>query len=154
MQAPFHWLRIETFIYATEKEDLVTETFRTLAGTDEFRTDISESEHGNQMLILQAMMSHKKEQEGVFSRLGEELARELYDGAEEKIDDDCVFYVRLDKQKAVCGVYSVAHHGDVISITGKVASNPARREVAVRNMRAFLSSLYPSLPQPEPADRS
>ena len=154
MQAPFHWLRIETFIYATKKEDLVTETFRTLAGTDEFRTDISESEHGNQMLILQAMMSHKKEQEGVFSRLGEELARELYDGAEEKIDDDCVFYVRLDKQKAVCGVYSVAHHGDVISITGKVASNPARREVAVRNMRAFLSSLYPSLPQPEPADRS
>ena len=154
MQAPFHWLRIETFIYATEKEDLVTETFRNIAGTDEFRTDVSEGEHGNQMLILQAMMSHKKEQENVFSRLGEELAREFYDHAEDKIDDDCVFYVRLDKQKAVCGEYSIAHHGDVISITGKVASNPARQEVAVRNMRAFLSSLFPSLPQSEQADRS
>jgi len=153
MQAPFHWLRIETFVYATEKEDLVTDTFRNIAGTDEFRTDVSEGEHGNQMLILQAMMSHKKEQENVFARLGEELAKEFYEHAEEKIDDDCVFYVRLDKQKAVCGEFSVAHHGDVISITGKVTSNPARREVAVRNLRTFLSSLYPSLPQPEQADR-
>ena len=141
MQAPFHWLRIETFIYATEKEDLVTETFRNIAGTDEFRTDVSEGEHGNQMLILQAMMSHKKEQENVFSRLGEELAREFYDHAEDKIDDDCVFYVRLDKQKAVCGEYSIAHHGDVISITGKVASNPAKKEVAMRNMTDFLQRL-------------
>ena len=35
MQATFHWLRIETFCYATEKEDLVSETFRQIAGTDE-----------------------------------------------------------------------------------------------------------------------
>ena len=116
MQAPFHWLRIETFVYATEKEDLVTDTFKSLAGTDEFRTDVSESEHGNQMLILQAIMSHKKEQENVFSHLGEALAKEIYEDAASKIDDDCVFYIRLDKQKAVCGEYTVAHHGDVISI--------------------------------------
>ena len=154
MQAPFHWLRVETFVYATEREDLVTDTFRQISGAEEFRTDVSEGEHGNQMLVLQAIMSHKKEQEGVFLRLGETLAREIYDGAEDKIDDDCVFYVRLDKQKAVCGEFSIAHHGDVISITGKVASNPARREVAVRNLRAFLSSLYPVLPLPQEQDLS
>lgn len=147
MQAPFHWLRIETFVYATENEELVSETFRTLAGTDEFRTDVSESEHGNQMLVLQAMMTHTREQKAVFSQLGEELVREIFDKAPEKIDEDCVFYVRLDKQKAVCGSYAVAHHGDVISITGKVASNPARPEIAVRNLRNFLRDLYPSLPQ-------
>lgn len=145
MQAPFHWLRIETFIYATENTELVTDTFKSIAGTDEYRTDVSESEHGNIMTVLQAMMSHKKEQEEVFRRLGENIAKEIIDGIDEKIDDDCVFYMRLDKQKAVCGEYSIAHHGDVISLTGKVASNPAKRDVAIANMKNFLLGVFPSL---------
>ena len=52
-----------------------------------------------------------------------------------------MFYTRLDKQRAVCGEYKIAHHGDVISITGKVASNPARKEVAMENMTQFLKKL-------------
>ena len=61
MQATFHWLRIETFCYATEKEELVSQVFRDLVGTDEFQTDVSESEHGNQMLILQHMVTKQRE---------------------------------------------------------------------------------------------
>lgn len=141
MQATFHWLRIETFCYATEKEELVSQTFRDLVGTDEFQTDVSESEHGNQMLILQHMATKQREMDEIFSRLGKELLQELSDDLENRIDEDCVFYTRLDKQKAVCGEYRVAHHGDVISITGKVASNPARKEVAMENMTQFLKKL-------------
>ncbi|MBQ5397646.1 MAG: exosome protein [Candidatus Methanomethylophilus sp.] len=141
MQATFHWLRIETFCYATEKEELVSQTFRDLVGTDEFQTDVSESEHGNQMLILQHMATKQREMDEIFSRLGKELLQALSDDLENRIDEDCVFYTRLDKQRAVCGEYKVAHHGDVISITGKVASNPARKEVAMENMTQFLKKL-------------
>ena len=141
MQATFHWLRIETFCYATEKEELVSQTFRDLVGTDEFQTDVSESEHGNQMLILQHMATKQREMDEIFSRLGKELLQELSDDLENRIDEDCVFYTRLDKQRAVCGEYRVAHHGDVISITGKAASNPARKEVAMDNMTQFLKKL-------------
>lgn len=141
MQATFHWLRIETFCYATEKEELVSQTFRDLIGTDEFQTDVSESEHGNQMLILQHMATKQREMDEIFSRLGKELLQALSDDLENRIDEDCVFYTRLDKQRAVCGEYRVAHHGDVISITGKVASNPARKEVAMENMTQFLKKL-------------
>ena len=141
MQATFHWLRIETFCYATEKEELVSQTFRDLVGTDEFQTDVSESEHGNQMLILQHMATKQREMDEIFSRLGKQLLQALSDDLENRIDEDCVFYTRLDKQRAVCGEYRVAHHGDVISITGKVASNPARKEVAMENMTQFLKKL-------------
>lgn len=141
MQATFHWLRIETFCYATEKEDLVGQAFADLVGTDEFQTDISESEHGNQMIILQHMVTKQKEMDALFARLGHDLLRKFVCDIENRIDEDCVFYTRLDKQKAVCGEYAVAHHGDVISITGKVASNPAKKEVAVRNMTGFLNRL-------------
>ena len=105
MQATFHWLRIETFCYATEKEELVSQTFRDLVGTDEFQTDVSESEHGNQMLILQHMATKQREMDEIFSRLGKELLQSLSDDLENRIDEDCVFYTRLDKQRAVCGEY-------------------------------------------------
>jgi len=141
MQATFHWLRIETFCYATEKEDLVSETFQQIAGTDEFQMDISESEHGNQMLILQHMITKQRDMDALFLRLGKDLMQGFLDDMENRIDDDCVFYTRLDKQKAVQGIYAVAHHGDVISITGKVASNPAKKEVAMRNMTEFLQKI-------------
>ncbi len=149
MQAVFHWLRIETFVYATEKEDLVRETFSGLVGTEEYGTEISEGEHGNRMLILQRIATKQKEMEKVFSNLGNELLAQLLEDVDNRIDDDCVFYTRLDKQKAVCGTYSAAHHGDVISITGKVASNPAKKEVAVRNFTAFVSSLLSQTRPPE-----
>ena len=141
MQATFHWLRIETFCYATEKEDLVSETFQQIAGTDEFQMDISESEHGNQMLILQHMITKQRDMDALFLRLGKDLMQNFLADMENRIDDDCVFYTRLDKQKAVQGIYAVAHHGDVISITGKVASNPAKKEVAMRNMTEFLQKI-------------
>ncbi|MCQ2078744.1 MAG: exosome protein [archaeon] len=141
MQATFHWLRIETFCYATEKEDLVAQTFADLVGTDEFQTDISESEHGNQMIVLQHMVTKQREMNALFTRLEPVVLQKFIDDMENRIDDDCVFYTRLDKQKAVCGEYWIAHHGDVISITGKVASNPAKKEVAMRNMTDFLQKL-------------
>lgn len=53
MQAPFHWLRIGVFVYATENEELVTQTFRDLACTDDITTSVSEGEHGNVMKVLQ-----------------------------------------------------------------------------------------------------
>ncbi|AGI48047.1 putative exosome subunit [Thermoplasmatales archaeon BRNA1] len=152
MQATFHWLRVETFCYATEKEDLVAETFASVSGTDEFRTDISESEHGNQMLILQAMMTKQREQDAVFVNLGQKLTGEISEKAEDMVDDDCVFYLRLDKQKAVCGEYAIAHHGDVISVTGKIASNPARKEIAVENLRKFLGGLFSSPITPQASE--
>ena len=143
MQTTFHWIRIETFCYATEKEDLVTSTFSELIGTDEFQKDIVESEHGNTMIVLQYMMTKQKEMDALFSKLGPALLEQYLSDLDDRVDDDCVFYTRLDKQKAVCGEYAVAHHGDVISITGKIASNPARKEIAENNMTQFLRKLLP-----------
>ena len=87
------------------------------------------------------MATKQKDMNLVFSNLGKDLLEQLVDDVDNRIDDDCVFYTRLDKQKAVCGEYAVAHHGDVISITGKVASNPAKKEVAMKNFTAFIDSL-------------
>jgi len=141
MQGTFHWLRVNVFCYATENEEVIHDAMTELLGTEEFECDVADSEHGNRILIFSGELSKQKEITPVFQRLGKELIDELKGSLEERIDEDCVFYLRLDKQELVQGRYRTAHHGDVLSITGKVASHPARKEIAAGNMREFLNSL-------------
>ena len=141
MQVVFHWVRVQTFCYATEKRELLEETMTELLGTDEFEEEISEGEHGNVMTILESRLTKQREFNALFRKLGPEICGWIVEDIDNRIDDDCVFYIRLDKQKAVQGIYEVAHHGDVIAITGKVQAHPAKKEVAVRTLREFLTGL-------------
>lgn len=138
----FHWMRVQTFCYATERKDLLEETMEILLGdADEYSEDESVGEHGNVMTILEAKLTHQRQYRALFENLGEDIRQYIIDDADSRVDEDCVFYIRLDKQKAVQGIYEPAHHGDVIAITGKVQSHPARKEVAVRNLKGFLTGI-------------
>ena len=140
MQLAFHWVRVQVFCYATERQELLEETLAELLGTDEFTEDVSEGEHGDTMLILEARLTKQREYNALFRKLGSDIREWIKEDVENRVDEDCVFYMRLDKQKAVRGEYEVAHHGDVISITGKIQSHPARKDVAEANIVAFLDS--------------
>ena len=141
MQGTFHWLRVNIFCYATENEEIIHSAMAELLGSDEFECDVADSEHGNRILIFSVEFTKQREIVPIFLKLGEELVSELKDQLEDRIDDDCVFYLRLDKQELVQGRYVTAHHGDVLSITGKIASHPARKEIATSNLMEFLNSL-------------
>jgi len=141
MAGAFHWVRVRLFCYATENEEKLVEVMKTLAGDIEFVAEESEGHHGNSMTILSMDITKKREAEKLFSNLGPELITEIRGQLEERIDDDCVFYLRLDKQMAVVGSYRIAHHGDVLSITAKIVAHPAKKETAVKKMGEFLQSL-------------
>jgi RNA binding exosome subunit len=133
-------MRVQMFCYATENEDLIRSVMTEAVG-DEVVEDVSESEHGNRLLILSKEMTKQKDFVRVFGKLGPDAISEIKGGIENKVDDDCVLYLRFDKQRLVGGEYAIAHHGDVLSMTCKIASHPARKEIAVRNVSEFLSSL-------------
>ncbi len=141
MQVTFHWLRVQTFCYATEKQELIEDTLKELLGDIEFEEEICESEHGNQMMILETRMTKQREFRNVFYNLGEDILNFILEDIENRVDEDDIFYLRLDKQKAVQGIYEVAHHGDVISIFGKVQAHPAKKDVAVKVLKEFIQEL-------------
>jgi RNA binding exosome subunit len=143
MQGTFHWLRVTVFCYATENEELIRETLSELVGEDRIECDTAESEHGNRILIFRCEVLKQKEAVQLFRGFGKDLRDELIECLEERVDDDCVLYLRLDKQEFVQGRYEIAHHGDVVSVTGKLVSHPARKEIAVAKMEEFLNSLDP-----------
>lgn len=137
----FHWIRVQTFCYATERKELLEEVMEELLGDAEYSEELTESEHGNTMIILEARLTKQKQFRQLFEKLGADIRGWIIADMENRIDEDCVFYMRLDKQKAVQGEYAVAHHGDVISITGKVQSHPARKEIAARTLEGFLAGI-------------
>lgn len=141
MQVVFHWVRVQTFCYATERRELLEETMTELLGTEEFEEEVSEGEHGNVMTILESRLTKQREFNALFKKLGSDIRDWIVEDIENRIDEDCVFYIRLDKQKAVQGIYEVAHHGDVIAVTGKVQAHPAKKEVAVRTLKEYLTGL-------------
>ena len=138
MASTFHWVSVKAICYATEDEDLICDTVSELTGSEELDIDISEGLHNNPLTVVDVNLSKNKEYATLFTNLGEGIVKRILDDLEQRIDDDCVFYVRLDKQKAVCGEYEISHGGDVISITAKVMAHPAKKEVAVQVMREYL----------------
>lgn len=157
MASVFHWIRIKAICNATEDEDLIFETMMDLTGLgeDDLIVDISEGQHGNPIIVIDAEMKHNKECISLFCQLGEHIVEELLSQLNERTDDDCVFFIRLSKQQAVQKKYVTAHGGDVISITGKIVSHPARKEIAVKNaevfLREILERLQASSQLPEPS---
>ena len=141
LQTAFHWVRVQAFCYATEKQDLIEDTLRELLGEIEFEEEISESEHGNTMMILETRITKQREFTELFSKLGDDVLDYILEDIENRVDEDDMFYLRLDKQKAVQGIYEIAHHGDVISIFGKVQAHPARKDVAVKVLAEFIADV-------------
>lgn len=142
----FHWIRVQTFCYATERKELLEEVMEELLGDAEYSEELTESEHGNTMTILEARLTKQRQYRELFERLGPDIRSWILEDMDNRVDDDCMFYIRLDKQKAVLGTYEVAHHGDVIAVTGKIQSHPARKEVAARTLSEFLAGLSQSEP--------
>jgi hypothetical protein len=147
VQVTFHWVRVQTFCYATERQDLIEDTLKELLGDIEFEEEITESEHGNTMMILETRITKQREFTELFSKLSDEVLDYILEDIDNRVDDDDMFYLRLDKQKAVQGVYEIAHHGDVISIFGKVQAHPAKKDVAMRVLSDFIKDIRKNRPQ-------
>ena len=149
MASTFHWIRVKAICYATEDEDIICDTVSQLAGTEELEIDISEGLHNNPLTVVDANLSKNKEYATIFTNLGHGILEQIRSDLDARVDDDCVFYMRLDKQKAVCGEYEISHGGDVISITAKIMAHPAKKEVALKVMGEFIDRLLQD-PQQSP----
>ena len=142
MTRMFHWVEVRTFCHATEEEDRVLAAVRTVMPEGEVHRDTLEGHFGNPLIVLTARTDAAADVRAVWSRIvaaigaGEAL-REL----DARLDDDLVFHLRLDKQRAYRGEIAKASSPDVIAVRAKVAAFPKKREVATRALRALLEGL-------------
>ena len=136
-RVPFHYIDLRTFCYATEDEKRVEAAIRAFL-PEEFDLDRMENtgHHGDRIVVLSARVETADGMRHVLDRLAEldDIDRVL-DELDERVDDNCSFFLRLDKQAAFQDEIRL---GDGITLRAKVEAYPAKHEAAVENAREAL----------------
>ncbi|MFB6152337.1 MAG: RNA-binding protein [Haloarculaceae archaeon] len=137
---PLHYVDLRAFCYATEDEKRVETALRTFLPEDfEIERAESEGHHGDRIVVLSARVERADEVRTVLDVLGglddlDAVVSELDD----RVDDNCAFYLTLDKQAAFRGE---VRRGDGITFRSKVEAYPAKHEKAVANARELFEDL-------------
>jgi len=129
---PFHYVDLRAFCYVTEDEKRVEDALRTFL-PEEFEIDRAGSEgyYGDRILVFSARVETADGIRAVLDRLADLPAGDLdrlADELEDRVDENCSFFVSLDKQAAYGGE---ARLGDGITLRGKVEAYPAKKGKAL-----------------------
>jgi RNA binding exosome subunit len=139
-EVPFHYIDLRAFCYATEDDKRVEQALRTYLPEEfEIERATSEGHHGDRILVLSARVENADEMRHVFSKVAEipDVER-LIDELDDRVDENCSLFLRLDKQAAYRGVTEL---GEGITLRAKVEAYPAKKEKAVESAREALSAL-------------
>ena len=137
-RVPFHYIDLRTFCYATEDEKRVEAAIRAFL-PEEFDLDRMENtgHHGDRIVVLSARVETADAMRHVLDRLAElDTIDRVLDELDERVDDNCSFFMRLDKQAAFQDEIRL---GDGITLRAKVEAYPAKHEAAVENAREALA---------------
>lgn len=142
MAETFLWVELRAFCHPTEQEDRVRTAIEAAAPGASIVTTKAESHFGPPLLILTVRLEARGAMKEFWARLkgAPGLDRHLA-SIKDRVDDDCVLHIRLDKQRAFRGELALVDHDDVISVRAKIASYPAKRNEAARRAKAYLAGL-------------
>ena len=143
MESTFRNAVVNTFVHATEDEQRVLSVLRTLLpeGVVVRRLEL-QGHHGNPIVNLDAKVGQRKLLRELWQRVSTKLRagelKKLGKIVPERVDKNCFFYLRFDKQLAHAGELVFTESGDAIHFKLKVAAYPAKREVAVKLLKEFI----------------
>ncbi|MDZ7688698.1 MAG: RNA-binding protein [Halobacteriales archaeon] len=139
MTVEFHYIDLRAFCYATEDEERVERAMRHyLPDECNVERETSEGHHGDEIVVLSARVENADDVRHVMDKVLEAGERErIVDEIGERVDDDCSFHLRLDKQEAYSGVSAL---GEGLHLRAKVEAYPAKREKAVEAVQRSLSA--------------
>ncbi len=139
-EVPFHYVDLRTFSYATEDRKRVEAALRSFLPEDaEIDRIENTGHHGDRIVVSSARIETADGMRHVLDRLSalDELDRVL-DELDERVDDNCALFMRLDKQAAFRGEVRL---GTGITLRAKVEAYPANKPAAVENARETLDRL-------------
>lgn len=136
---PFHYLDLRTFCYATEDEPRVERALRTVLPPEtEVDRVVSTGHHSDRILVLSARVETADDMRYVLDRLQRMGGFEhMLEALPDRVDENCSFFVRLDKQRAYHGESAL---GAGIQVRGKVEAYPASKTGAIDNLESYFAS--------------
>jgi RNA binding exosome subunit len=128
----YHELRFSFFVQATEDEEKVLQAVSNVIGMEPLggvHRSIAEGVHHNPILLLSVDLKKEKEIKTILKRLeGMDFWQDAKKKIEDRLDEDLVYHVRIDKEKAYRGEFELWTGGESIDVRLKVATYPSSRE--------------------------
>ncbi len=141
IQMAFHSVNLRAFVHATEDDRKVEKALSFVSGSDGIKRTKSSGYHGNPITILQVIVKNNSDIDSFFSRLGKRNIETIMGTLDERINDDCTFFLRLDKQEAFLENVVLSEKDDVIALRGKIKAYPCNRQTAFKAINDYLSHL-------------
>lgn len=134
-------LHARAFCHATEDSVKVRAAIANAFGECELQVQQTEGYHGNAISILECSIQDDAGILGFFSKLADDDIGQLLKTLDERVDEDCHLFLKVDKQSAYQGLITLSSGEDVLSVRAKVRSFPAKRELAVEAAREYLNGV-------------
>ncbi len=134
---PFHYIAFRAYSHATEDEEKVRTALYNLFKNAKIMRRESRGYHGNPIIILEGRIERRGDMAEFWEKVSHLRGRLLLD-LERRVDDQCNFYMRLDKQEAYLGRAEMTGAKDVIAVRMKVSAHPPTREKCMELLMRFL----------------
>lgn len=138
----FHYIEFKAYCHATESLDKVESAVENLAGRElELETSDAEGYYGNPIKILEGKISKNREMDEFFEYLPKKVTKKLEKEVDNRTDERCNFFFRIDKGKAYKGELVLTNGGNSVRVRARVESYPSKKETAVEKMKEYLTQL-------------
>ncbi len=136
-----HYITLRANVHATESDERVRTALSLFLFNNEISESTTEGHFGNPITVLQGQIKGKdcrsfiellKANLTEFER--DRIRHELSD----RVDDDCCFHLRFDKQAAFSGKVMLAASQDSITARIKLKAYPASRKKAIEAIEMLL----------------
>ncbi len=134
MRSGLKSLHARVLAHSTEDIDKVKLALANVIGPREFTTAKVEGIHGNPITVIEANTTEPDDISPLFSKMSIEDLGRLLGTLDQRIDEGCNAFVRIDKQRAYFGEIGLGHGDDVVAIRIRVAAFPAKSKVAKKIM--------------------
>ena len=138
-------INVNAVVYSTEDMEKVGEAIATLFPF-EFEIEVTDAtgHYGNPLKFLEVRLTKRREIEEFMKHLLSSLSQDdvqyLLETLENRVDDEGVLHLRIDKQKAYLGELEIVEGGDAIVVRIKIVTYPARREKIIEAARNLIQT--------------
>lgn len=137
-----HNIKYRMFIYENEDEQELRTALNNIFPDVIPEVEEAEGLLEDEIIILSGVIDKKRYLKDFLNNLFEELGTDeiikLYDDIERKMDDQCNLFLRLSKEDAIDEDWHIIDNGDSIHLKIKVEAYPAKKDIAVKNMKEFI----------------
>ncbi|MBN1389605.1 MAG: hypothetical protein JXA22_03075 [Candidatus Thermoplasmatota archaeon] len=138
MKKRYHCLRVITFVQSTEDRDKVIKAIKNVLSGElsgKVSTSSAEGVFKNPIEHIVVELTRAKDIERVVEKWsGMDFWTEAAARIEDRLDEDLVYHVRLDKEKAYLGDLVIWKKGEAIEVQLKPATFPVSREKAIETL--------------------